>query len=64
MTQNQHDDLNPDRIDDPVTPDDSTDGTAAGDPVAGAKISEEAKDEAVEPDDNAFEVDGPQVGHA
>lgn len=39
-------------------------GTAAGDPVAGAEISEDERAHAVEPDDDALEVDGPQAGHA
>ncbi|MXG91812.1 hypothetical protein [Nocardioides flavescens] len=51
------------RIDDDTSTDDVP-GTAAGDPVAGAEISEEDKERAVEPDDDALEVDGPQAGHA
>lgn len=41
-------------------------GTAAGVPVSGAEISEEAVEEAVEPDDSniAHDVDGPRAGHA
>ncbi len=46
------------------TPDVLAGGTAAGSPVEGAEISEDAADNAVEPDDDAFEVDGPQAGHA
>ena len=60
------DEINPDRIDDANTPDDTTDGTKDGDPIAGAKISDSEVEDAVEPDDNAFEVDGPSAsaGHA
>lgn len=41
-------------------------GTAAGSPVSGTEISEEAAADAVEPDDSNsnYEVDGPQAGHA
>ena len=46
------------------TPDVLAGGTAAGSPVEGAEISEEDAANAVEPDDNAYEVDGPQAGHA
>ncbi len=46
------------------TPEVPAGGTAAGSPVEGAEITEEAAQDAVEPDDNAFEVDGPQAGHA
>lgn len=49
---------------DAATSTDDVPGTAAGDPVAGAEISEEERAHAVEPDDDALEVDGPQAGHA
>jgi len=56
-------DENPERINASTTPE-GVDGTTEGNPVAGVEIDEAAKEEAVQPDDNAFEVDGPQVGHA
>lgn len=56
-------DETPERIDASITPDE-VDGTPEGNPIAGVQIDEADKDKAVEPDDNAFEVDGPQVGHA
>lgn len=58
------DQINPDRIDDDTQPTRAVDGTTEGNPIAGAEIDDEAHAEAVEPDDNAFEVDGPQAGHA
>ncbi|QCW49390.1 hypothetical protein FE634_01290 [Nocardioides dongxiaopingii] len=39
-------------------------GTEGGNPIAGVEIDEAEVEQAVEPDDNAFEVDGPQAGHA
>lgn len=40
-------------------------GTESGNPIAGVEMSDEDKEQAVEPDDNgAVEVDGPQAGHA
>ncbi|RLV49636.1 hypothetical protein D9V37_06870 [Nocardioides mangrovicus] len=54
----------PERIDADITPDDSVDGTATGNPVAGVQIDEQEAERAVEPDDNsALEVDGPQQSH-
>lgn len=52
----------PERIDDETTPE-GVDGTREGNPIAGVGISEEEAERAVEPDDNAREVDGPQAGH-
>lgn len=48
------------------TPEVPAGGTAAGAPVSGAEITEEAAEDAVEPDDanRNYEVDGPQAGHA
>lgn len=58
-----HEQIDPERIDDGVRDDDAP-GVADADPIAGARIDEDDLDEAVVPDDNAFEVDGPQAGHA
>ena len=60
------DETTPERIDAATTPGPEVDGTADGNPVAGVEMSEKQKDEAVKPDDAAFEVDGPQAsaGHA
>ncbi len=54
------------RIDDDTTPDDTVDGTAAGNPIAGVEADEADVEAAVEPDDKPFEVDGPEAsaGHA
>lgn len=54
------------RIDEDTTPDDSVTGTAAGDPIAGVEADEAEVEDAVEPDDQPFEVDGPEAsaGHA
>ena len=46
------------------TPEILAGGTAAGEPTEGAEISEEAAENAVEPDGDAYEVDGPRAGHA
>lgn len=61
MTEEQ---INPDRIDDANQPADDVAGTTDGVPTAGVELSEDEHDQSVEPDDNAFEVDGPQAGHA
>ncbi len=61
MTEEQ---INPDRIDDDIQAPDGVSGTTDGSPIAGVELSEEEHDDSVEPDDNAFEVDGPQAGHA
>ena len=61
MTEEQ---INPTRIDDHLRPPDEVAGTTDGAPTAGRELSEDKHEEAVEPDDNAFEVDGPQAGHA
>ncbi len=53
----------PERIDDETTPE-GVDGTREGNPIAGVEISEEEADRAVEPDDKAAPLDGPQAGHA
>jgi hypothetical protein len=45
-------------------PEHGTEGTAAGNPVAGLEIDPSDRSEAVEPDQGAMEVDGPTVGHA
>jgi hypothetical protein len=56
----------PERSDADLTPDDDVEGTAQGAPTAGAEIDEAEAERAVEPDDGAFEVDGPEAsaGHA
>jgi len=41
-----------------------TEGTASGNPVAGLEIDATDRDEAVEPSQDAMEVDGRSVGHA
>ncbi|WP_323791153.1 hypothetical protein [Nocardioides sp.] len=61
MTEEQ---INPDRIDDDISAPEGVGGTTDGAPTAGREISEDKHEDAVEPDDNAFEVDGPQAGHA
>ena len=61
MSENQ---IDPERIDDDVTPDEEVPGVTSGNPIAGVEIDEQDLEDAVEPDDNAFEVDGPQAGHA
>lgn len=61
MTEEQ---INPDRIDDAVRPPAGVGGTTEGAPTAGREMAESEHEESVEPDDNAFEVDGPQAGHA
>jgi len=55
-------DVNPTRITDDTTPED-VDGTTEGNPIAGVEIDEAEKERAVEPDDNAQEVDGPVQSH-
>ena len=45
-------------------PEHGTEGTAAGNPVAGLEIDAADRAEAVEPSQDVQEVDGPQVGHA
>jgi hypothetical protein len=56
----------PPRIDEDTTPDESVPGTAAGEPTAGVEADEAEVEDAVEPDDKPFEVDGPEAsaGHA
>ena len=61
MTEEQ---INPDRIDDATSAPEGVAGTTEGAPTTGRELSEGEHDDAVEPDDNAFEVDGPQAGHA
>lgn len=61
MTQDQFD---PQNSDADLSATESVPGTADGSPTEGVEITEAEHDQAVEPDDNAFEVDGPQVGHA
>lgn len=56
--------INPVRADHEVNPETGVPGTAEGHPTDGVEIDEAEVDEAVTPDDNAFEVDGPQAGHA
>lgn len=56
-------DVNPERIDAATTPE-GVDGTTEGNPIAGVRIDEADLENAVEPDENALEVDGPQAGHA
>ena len=53
----------PERIDASTTPE-GVDGTREGNPIAGVQISEEDAENAVEPDDKALPLDGPQAGHA
>lgn len=55
--------INPDRADADLTSD-GEEGTAAGNPIEGVEMSPEEQAKAVEPDDDALEVDGPQAGHA
>ena len=45
-------------------PEEHTQGTASGNPVAGVEIDQADRDDAVEPDQGAMEVDGPATGHA
>ena len=45
-------------------PEEHTEGTAGGNPVAGVEIDQADRDDAVEPDQGAMEVDGPATGHA
>lgn len=45
-------------------PEHGEEGTAAGNPVAGLEIDPSDREEAVEPSQDAMEVDGPTVGHA
>jgi hypothetical protein len=45
-------------------PEHGTQGTAAGNPVAGVEISTADLDASVEPSQDVQEVDGPSVGHA
>jgi hypothetical protein len=45
-------------------PEHGTEGTASGNPVAGLEIDATDREEAVEPSQDAMEVDGPTVGHA
>jgi hypothetical protein len=61
MTEDQFDPQNShaDLTSEPAAP-----GTADGNPTQGVEIDEAEQAEAVVPDDNAFEVDGPQAGHA
>ncbi|GAA5144033.1 hypothetical protein GCM10023340_10860 [Nocardioides marinquilinus] len=63
MSEHQNE---PERIDADVTPGPEVEGTAAGAPTAGSEMGVAEHDEAVEPDDKAFEVDGPEAsaGHA
>ena len=53
---------NPERITDATTPE-GVSGTTDGNPIAGAEIDEAELENAVEPDDNAQEVDGPTQSH-
>lgn len=55
-------DETPERIDATTTPE-GVDGTTEGNPIAGVELEESEKDQAVEPDSSALEVDGPQAGH-
>ena len=61
MTEEQ-----PERITDVTTPGipDDAKGTAQGDPIAGVEIDPAEAEQAVEPDDDALEVDGPAQKHA
>ena len=45
-------------------PEHGEEGTASGNPVAGLEIDPADREEAVEPDQSAMEVDGPATGHA
>ena len=45
-------------------PEHGTEGTASGNPVAGLEISDAAREDSVEPGQEAMEVDGPATGHA
>ena len=45
-------------------PEHGTQGTASGNPVAGVGISAADREDAVEPSQDAMEVDGPTAGHA
>ena len=61
MSQEQ---IDPTRIDDATSAPEGVAGTTEGEPTAGRELPPEDHEEAVEPDNNAFEVDGPQAGHA
>lgn len=61
MTEDQFD---PQNSDADTTSEPAAPGTADGNPTEGVEIDETEQAEAVVPDDNAFEVDGPQAGHA
>ena len=45
-------------------PEHGTKGTASGNPVAGLEMDASDSEQAVEPSQDAMEVDGPTVGHA
>lgn len=61
MTQDQFD---PQNSDADLSATEGVPGTADGHPTEGVEMNEAAKAEAVVPDDDAVEVDGPQAGHA
>lgn len=63
QSTDQGNEIDPERITDATTPE-GVDGTTEGNPIAGVELDDAEHERAVEPDDRAFEVDGPATGHA